>query len=146
MIWPQSILFRALLKTKKDLKCTFISFSSFDNSEKGTPRVFFQLFSNSDNVKILPSTWIFELVKVNDRYLLSISLTLFQTEIYYLRKRNTLIKHDQRGSLRYYFTLFRIRVTNLRKSTFWSSLSSSFSDSLNMKKDWAITIIKLVKT
>ena len=51
---------------KKDLKHTFMSFSSFDNSEKGTPRVFFQLFSDSDNVKILPSTCLFELVKVNE--------------------------------------------------------------------------------
>ena len=70
MTWPQSLLFllifRALLKTKKDLKCTFISFSSFNNSEKGTPGVFFQHFSDSDNVKILPSTCYFELVKVNE--------------------------------------------------------------------------------
>ena len=68
--WPQSILFllifRALLKMKNYLKCTFISFSSFDNSEKGTPEVFFQLFSNSDNVKISLSTCLFELVKVNE--------------------------------------------------------------------------------
>ena len=68
--WPQSMLFllifRALLKMKKDLKRTFISFSSFNNSEKGTLGVFFQLFSNSDNVKRLPSTCNFKLVKVNE--------------------------------------------------------------------------------
>ena len=51
---------------KKDLKRSFISFSGFDNSEKGTPGVFFQLFSDSDNVKILPSTCHFKLVKVNE--------------------------------------------------------------------------------
>ena len=70
MIWPQSILFLlifwALLKMKNDLKHTFISFLSFDNSEKGTPGVFFQLFSKSDNVKRLSSTCHFELVKVNE--------------------------------------------------------------------------------
>ena len=70
MICPQSIffllIFQALLKTKKDLKCTFISFLSFDNSEKGTPGVFFQLFSDFDYVKRLPSTCIFELVKVSE--------------------------------------------------------------------------------
>ena len=51
---------------KKDMKHTFISFSSFDNNEKGTHGVFFQLFSDSDNVKRLPSTCLFELVKVNE--------------------------------------------------------------------------------
>ena len=60
------LIFWTLLKMKKDLKRTFISFSSFDNSEKITPGVFFQLFSNSDNVKILSSTCHFELVKLNE--------------------------------------------------------------------------------
>ena len=60
------LIFWALIKTKKDLKRTFISFSSFDNSEKGTLGVFFQLFSDSDNVKILSSTCLFELVEVNE--------------------------------------------------------------------------------
>ena len=35
------LIFLALIKMKKDLKRTFISFSSFDNSEKGTLGVFF---------------------------------------------------------------------------------------------------------
>ena len=51
---------------KKDLKRTFISYLSFDNSKKGTPGVLFQLFLDSDNVKRLPSTCHFELVKVNE--------------------------------------------------------------------------------
>ena len=44
MTWLRIIfllIFRALLKTKKDLKHTFISFSSFDSSEKGTLGDFF---------------------------------------------------------------------------------------------------------
>ena len=60
------LIFRALLKMKKDLKHTFISFSSFYKNEKGTLGVFFQLFSDSDNVKILSITCHFELVKVNE--------------------------------------------------------------------------------
>ena len=35
------LIFQALIKMKKDLKCTFISFSSFDNNKKGTYGVFF---------------------------------------------------------------------------------------------------------
>ena len=35
---------------------------------------------------------------------------------------------------------------NFMKKYFWSFLSSSFSNSLNMKKDLAITVVKLVKT
>ena len=35
------LIFWALIKMKKDLKHTFISFSSFDNTEKGTLGVFF---------------------------------------------------------------------------------------------------------
>ena len=35
------LIFRALIKMKKDLKHTFIYFSSFDNNEKGTHGVFF---------------------------------------------------------------------------------------------------------
>ena len=51
-------------------------------------------------------------------YLLSIILTLFQTEMDYLQKRNSLVEHDERGSLRYYFTHFWIWETNLWKITF----------------------------
>ena len=112
------LIFQALLKMKKDLKCTFISFSSFDKSEKWTPGVFFQLFSEFDNVKILPSTCHFELVKVNELISTQYKFNPFWTEMDYLRKRNTLVKHDQRGSFRYYFTLFQIWETNLRKITF----------------------------
>ena len=60
------LIFRALIKTRKNLKRTFVSFLSFDNSKKGTLGVFFQPFSNSTSMKIFPSTCLFELVKVNE--------------------------------------------------------------------------------
>ena len=53
-------------KNEKGFEAHFISFLSFDKSEKGTLGVFFQLFLDFDNVKILSSTCLFELVKVNE--------------------------------------------------------------------------------
>ena len=52
--------FSSLVKNEKGFEAHFY------NSEKGTPGVFFQLFSDSNNVKILPSTCLFELIKVNE--------------------------------------------------------------------------------
>ena len=122
MIWPQRILFlfifRALLKTKKDLKHTFISFSSFDNNKKGTPGVFFQLFLDSDNVKILSSTCHFELVKVNELISTQYNFNPFMDWDRLFTKNECLSRTWLGGSLRYYFTLFRIWVTTFRKSTY----------------------------
>ena len=110
--WPQSILFLlifwALLKMEKDLKCTFISFSSFYNSEKGTPGVFFQLFLDSDNVKRFPRTCIFELVKVNELISTQYKFNPFPDWDRLFMKNECLSRTWLGGSLRYYFTLFRI--------------------------------------
>ena len=149
MTWLKSILFLliflALLKMKKDLKCTFISFSSFDNSEKGTTGVFFQLFSNSDNVKRLSSTCLFKLIKVNELISTQYNFNPFPDWDRLFTKNECLNRTWLGGPLRYYFTPFRIWVTTLRKLIMEFSFVLFFNLS-KYEKDRAITIIKIVKT
>ena len=61
-------------------------------------------------------------------------------------KKECLIQTWLGGSLRYYFTLFSDMSDNFTKNYLWSFLSSSFSNSLNMKKDWVVTVVKIIKT
>ena len=145
MIWPQSIvfilIFRTLLKMKRYLKHTFISFSSFDNNKKGTPRVFFQLFSDSDNVKRFPSTCLFELVKVNE---------LISTQY----KFNPFLDWDRLFTKKEYLSKTWLkRFSQILFYTF-SDLSEKFMKKvlveyyfiLFFSKDRMVTVVKHVKT
>ena len=150
MIWPQSILFllifRALLKMKNDLKHTFISFSSFDNSEKGTPGVFFYLFSDFDNVKRLLSTCLFELVKLNELISTQYKFNPFLDWDRLFTKKEYLGQTWLKRFSQILFYTFSDLSDKFTKKYLWSFLSSSFSNSLNMKKGQAITVVRLVKT
>ena len=123
MTWPQSMLFllifRALLKMKKDLKCTFISFSSFDNSKKGTPGVFFQLFSDSDNVKRLSSTCHFGLVKLNELISTQYKFNPFPDwDRLFTKKEYHWLNMTKEVLSDIILHFFRIWETNLRKSNY----------------------------
>ena len=138
--------FSSFDKNEKGLEAHFYYFLSFDNSKKGTLGVFFYLFSISDNVKRLSSTCIFELIKVNETTSTQYKFNPFPDWDSLSTKKENISRTWLRGFLRYHFTLFRTWATNLRKGTHGVFFLSSFSNSLNMKKDRVFTIVRLVKT
>ena len=103
---------------KKELKCTFIFFWALMNAKKEPPGFFFQLFSDSNNVKRLLSTCLFDLVKLNEMTSTLYNFNPFRDWDILFTKKEHLSQTWLRSFLRYHFTLFRTWATNLRKMTY----------------------------
>ena len=73
--------------------------------------VLFQLFSDSKNMKILPITCLFELVKVNEKMSTQYKFNPFLDWDGLAMKKVYLSQKWLRGSLEYCFLPFRIRET-----------------------------------
>lgn len=86
----------------------FYNFFGLHKLTKKEPHgVFFQLFSDSQNMKILPSTRVFKLVKINEKTSTQWKLSPFLDWDILTMKNEYLSWTWIRGSLKYYFLPFQ---------------------------------------